>query len=85
MSETVVRHTARLRWQCRRGMRELDDLLMAWMEARFEHAPEAQKAAFEMLLELPDPELASYLLRGEPAGSADANDVIKQIRDRTCT
>ena len=83
MSEAVARQKARLRWQCRRGMRELDDLLMAWLESRFELAPEAQKGAFEMLLRLPDPDLASYLLRGEPADSADANDVIKQIRDRT--
>lgn len=83
MTDAVARHKSRLRWQCRRGMRELDDLLLAWLDARFEAAPEAHKAAFETLLQLPDPELARYLLRGEPAGSADADDVIEQIRDRT--
>jgi antitoxin CptB len=71
---------ARLLWQCRRGMRELDDLLLAFMSNRYDAAPAGQKAAFEALLQLPDPELAGYLLRGLRAATPEADDVIEQIR-----
>ncbi len=71
---------ARLRWQCRRGMRELDVLLVAWLDRHYADAPDAQKAAFHALLELPDPELAGYLLRGVPAADPLAAAVIAQIR-----
>jgi antitoxin CptB len=52
----------RLRWGCRRGMKELDVML-----ERFTHAPDAldsseRRAALEELLALPDPLLAAYLL-----------------------
>ncbi len=53
---------SRLRWRCRRGMRELDLMLNAWLETSFEHAGAQQRAEFEQLLELPDPELERYLL-----------------------
>ncbi len=59
--------TARLRWQCRRGMRELDQLLCGYLDERYREATAAEKAAFAALLELPDPELAGYFLgRIEP-------------------
>lgn len=54
--------TARLRWRCRRGMRELDQLLSGYLERRYPQAPAAEKAAFAALLELPDPQLAGYFL-----------------------
>lgn len=73
---------ARLRWQCRRGMRELDQLLGAWLDGRYAGASERQRAAFCELLSLSDPELIAYLLRGAEARDRDMADVIRQIRDR---
>lgn len=70
---------SRLRWQCRRGMRELDVLLSGWLDARFSDADEQEKAAFRSLLALSDPDLASYLLHGEPPAEEFAN-VVRQIR-----
>ncbi len=55
----------RLRWRCRRGMKELDVLLVRWLEGPGGHADPDQLADFTRLLELPDPELAGYLLRDE--------------------
>ena len=55
---------SRLRWRCRRGMRELDLMLSAWLQKRFEAASPQQRSAFERLLELPDPELEQYLVWG---------------------
>lgn len=61
-------------------MRELDVLLVNWLEHRYAAASEAQKAVFEALLQLPDPELAAYLLQGRTASTAEAARVIDDIR-----
>lgn len=71
---------ARLRWQCRRGMRELDVLLSHWLEHHYLAAADPHKSVFEALLALSDPELAGYLLQGREAGSEEARNVIEQIR-----
>jgi antitoxin CptB len=64
----------RLRWRCRRGMKEIDLLLVAWLEQGYRAASSAQQRAFREFLELPDPEIAGYLLgrrarRLRPAGA----------------
>lgn len=55
-----------LRWQCRRGMRELDVLVTRWLERDWPSASSEERDAFARLLVLQDLELAGYLLRGEP-------------------
>lgn len=50
-----------LRWRCRRGMRELDVLLMKFLELRYEGLSQAQKETFEAVLELQDPDLYAML------------------------
>jgi antitoxin CptB len=72
-----------LRWQCRRGMRELDILLQAYLEQGYTPATEAHKCAFRKLLALADPELASYLLGGQLPGDATLASVVSDIRNRT--
>ena len=61
----VSENRSRLRWQCRRGMRELDELLAAYLDCHYDGAPEHEKTAFRRLLALSDPELAGYLLQRE--------------------
>lgn len=56
---------SRLKWQCRRGMRELDELLLDYLDHSFDEASDDEKAAFQTLLDLSDPELMTYLLRNE--------------------
>jgi len=56
-----------LRWRCRRGMKELDVLLGRWISEQYDIASSEQRAAFERFLDLPDPDMARYLLgREEP-------------------
>ena len=75
---------SQLAWQCRRGMRELDELLRTYLEQRYEQAPETDKQAFQALLQLPDPELVDYLLNKQmPA--AELQRVVEHILDRTDT
>lgn len=51
----------RLRWRCRRGMKELDVLLARWIEAGWPEAGEERRLAFAWLLEQPDPDIADWL------------------------
>jgi antitoxin CptB len=52
----------RLRWRCRRGMRELDVLLMRYLERDWPLAGPAEQAAFADLLEWQDPEINALLV-----------------------
>jgi len=52
---------ARIEWRCRRGMRELDVLLMRYMRCTFDAASVDERAAFEHLLSLPDPDILDLL------------------------
>jgi antitoxin CptB len=63
-------HRAKLEWRCRRGMRELDVLLMRYMQRDFDIAAADERAAFETLLSLPDPEILDLL-----TGRATAQDL----------
>ncbi len=70
---------ALLKWCCRRGMKELDVLLERYLEYRFPLAASDERQAFVELLDLPDPDFASFLLgRTHPAQPRMAN-VVKRI------
>ena len=53
---------SKLKWRCRRGMRELDVLLTNYLEQRYKHAPITEQQTFQALLELSDNQLQNYLL-----------------------
>ena len=75
-------HRQQLRWQCRRGMRELDELLAGYLDRRYDRADAAEKDAFHRLLALADPELIAYLMQREQP-PPDIAIVIQRILDRT--
>jgi succinate dehydrogenase flavin-adding protein (antitoxin of CptAB toxin-antitoxin module) len=60
-------------------MRELDELLLTYLDHRYSSADDAEKAAFHSLLELPDPELISYLLQ-QQSHPPELDIVIQSIR-----
>lgn len=78
----VIMSRSRLRWQCRRGMRELDNLLTGYLEDRYDDADADEKEAFAALLQLPDPELVGYLLNRQQPASERIGHVIKHILGR---
>ncbi len=57
----------RLVWRCRRGMKELDLVLMRYLRERWPAAAADEREQFERILELPDPTLAAYLMGRETA------------------
>jgi antitoxin CptB len=69
----------KLRWRCRRGMKELDLLLRDWLDTRFEAASEAERGGFQALLELPDPQLARYLLGNDTPSDPAIAALVAQL------
>jgi succinate dehydrogenase flavin-adding protein (antitoxin of CptAB toxin-antitoxin module) len=64
-------------------MRELDILLERYLQRHYEETADKEKAAFRQLLTLSDPQLADYLLRGEPHNDSLIASVIARILGRT--
>ncbi len=71
---------SRLRWQCRRGMKELDQLLERYLDRCYERATTHHRAAFRALLELQDPELYGYLLGRSAPEDESLKAIVGQVR-----
>lgn len=71
---------ARIRWQCRRGMLELDLFLQSFMDKAYMQLTPKQKQAFSDLLETPDQMLLDYLMGRVIPYDKDIADVTKQVR-----
>jgi antitoxin CptB len=69
-----------LAWHCRRGMKELDLLLLGYLDAHWATAAPDERRAFEAFLELPDPVIAGYLLGGEQAPDAGIRGLVDALR-----
>lgn len=69
----------RLRWRCRRGMRELDALLMRFVDTEYKGASEAEQAAFRELLSLPDPEILRLLMAGAASDDSPLNCLVSRL------
>jgi antitoxin CptB len=57
-----VSELAKLKWQCRRGMKELDLLLENYLATDYPLADTAEKTRFAELLQLEDDELLTALM-----------------------
>ncbi|MEJ2564910.1 MAG: succinate dehydrogenase assembly factor 2 [Gammaproteobacteria bacterium] len=71
-------HRARLYWQCRRGMLELDLVLQAFLDHQYQQATPEERRAFETLLNYPDSLLFEYVMgRMTPTDQQLANVVVR--------
>jgi antitoxin CptB len=70
----------RLKWQCRRGMLELDLLLESFLETQYPLLDKEQKHQFREMLEIPDPELYAFLMGKKKTKDGLLDDIIKQVR-----
>jgi antitoxin CptB len=73
----------RLRWRCRRGMRELDELLSHYLDEQYPAAGPVERAAFLQLLDTADADLHSYCLRQSLPADAALRDLIDRITTRS--
>jgi antitoxin CptB len=63
---SMAHEFGKLRWRCRRGMKELDVLLERYVDERYGTASLPEQAAFRLLLETEDTVLYAYCLGSQP-------------------
>lgn len=77
---TAQEELRRVRWQCRRGLLELDLALRAFVDRRYARLSPSERAAFRRLLDTPDAQLQAWLLGNEEAPDYDFKQIIEKIR-----
>ena len=75
------RQRSRLRWRCRRGMRELDELLGRYLERAWASADPLERTTFERLLTCEDTDLWVWLMgRADPPDDEALAGLVQTIR-----
>ena len=71
---------SRLRWLCRRGMKELDLLLVNYLDNIYPSADASDQQAFESLLEMADPDLYTLVTGKTQSDDAQVTRVVEVLR-----
>ncbi len=72
----------KLKWRCRRGMRELDQVTEGYLNKHYAAASPQERAAYRQLLELPDPTLLALIFEHEIADDSMTRNVLAKMRNR---
>lgn len=70
----------RLRWRCRRGLLELDLILLRFVDEHYPALPEIEKFGFQELLSLPDAILLDYLAGRDKPADKVLRQIVRKIR-----
>ena len=74
-----MKELERLRWRCRRGLLELDIVLGRFVEQHYAGLDEAQQAAFDMLLDMPDTVLWDMIAGRQEAAQDEQRALLEKI------
>ena len=75
-------NSSQLRWQCRRGLLELDIMLINFLEAHYLHLNGKMRADFVKLLKFTDVELNEWLVYGYPCPDPALQEIINDINKK---
>ena len=81
MSSPTSLNPGRLRWQCRRGMLELDLLLEGFLERVYSDLPQGQQRTFCRILEYPDQLLLDWLVGEIIPADPEIRELVARIRN----
>lgn len=73
---------AKLNWQCRRGMLELDVILIPFLDQHFDQLADEQQAWFVEFLDEADPDLYTWLMGYGQSEDSRFQRMAKIIRDK---
>lgn len=73
----------RLRWQCRRGMLELDVILNRFLDQHWGDMDSDLKSEMELLLVCSDQELQKWLCEGMEA-DIEVKNIVARLRQTDC-
>ena len=79
LSQVAHQLPGRLRWQCRRGMLELDVLLNRFADQQWAKIDNRLKQEFEILLSCSDQQLQGWLCEGKEA-DIEVTNIVSRIR-----
>ena len=80
MTDADEAELRKLRWRCRRGMRELDQLLERWLDRQWRQSPTAQREVFLRLLDSEDDRLWRWFLGHEAPDDVEISALVDHIR-----
>jgi antitoxin CptB len=72
---------AALRWRCRRGMRELDQLLQRYLEKAWPQADDRERGVFLRLLDCEDDKLWTWCVGLERPEDPELQDLVRTITE----
>ena len=73
----------RLFWGSRRGMLELDLVLMPFLENVYPSLPQADKELYWKLLECEDQDMFAWFMRREDPDDSDLKRIVEIVRNNT--
>ncbi|PJD93879.1 MAG: hypothetical protein CK424_01075 [Legionella sp.] len=76
----IEERKAKIRWQSRRGMLELDVILERFLKARLNDMTTLELDVFEAVLNNPDPDLYAWLMGYESSSNKEFADCVTTIR-----
>ena len=76
-------HLAKLKWHCRRGMRELDVLLEEFLAQGYDSLSPTGKESFERLLDRPNEDLIAWFINGNNPEDEALAEVVRLVRRRS--
>ena len=73
--------TAQLRWRCRRGTREMDLLLLRFLERDYPYLDDREQSLFGALLDETDPDLYAWITGQSEPANPDYLPIIGKINN----
>lgn len=81
MSDSDDPEIKRLRWRCRRGMRELDQLMLRYLDQRWPMADDNERKLFLQLLDCEDDKLWRWFMGLERPKDESIHAIVSLISD----
>ncbi|PJG82181.1 succinate dehydrogenase assembly factor 2 [Caviibacterium pharyngocola] len=72
----------RIEWDCRRGMLELDKVIMPFFQQHFDDLPEKEKDVFLRLLACSDLQLFSWFFNRGEAPDLELRQMVTHIQEK---
>lgn len=80
MNEADAAELRRLRWRCRRGMRELDQLMERYLDRSWADASLVERGVFLRLLDTEDDKLWRWFLGYDASPDVELAQMVERIR-----
>ena len=71
---------SRLRWRCRRGIKEMDLVFQRFLEQEYAELSEQEKELFEQILDESDLDILDWILERQDVANTRYEGLVKKFR-----